>query len=136
MKKCFKCNIEKPLSEFYKHKEMADGHLNKCKDCARADTIRQRNEVKPEYYRAYDKTRARSEKRRIWRRKRLREDRAANPLANKARRAVAYALSVGKLVKQPCYCGEDKVEAHHPDYNEPLTVVWLCNKHHKEIHGR
>ncbi len=37
-KVCFRCGVLRPLTEFYKHKEMADGHLNKCKTCTKGDS--------------------------------------------------------------------------------------------------
>lgn len=53
---------------------------------------------------------------------------------NFARRQVSYALKTGTLKKEPCICGETKVDAHHGDYKRPLDVIWLCKKHHSEVH--
>jgi hypothetical protein len=59
----------------------------------------------------------------------------SNPVNQKkanARSLVYYAIKRGKLLKQTCFCGEIKVEAHHEDYNKPLEVIWLCRLHHVE----
>ena len=57
--------------------------------------------------------------------------RERNPLKVKARRKVYIELRAGRLKKQPCEkCGAKKVEAHHPDYNKPLDIQWLCYYHH------
>ncbi len=37
IKICFKCKLEKEIKHFYKHPEMGDGHLNKCKECTKKD---------------------------------------------------------------------------------------------------
>jgi len=51
MKKCFKCNIVKEFTEFYKNPRMADGRVNKCKECNKNDVKLNyiTNKANPEY---------------------------------------------------------------------------------------
>jgi len=53
------------------------------------------------------------------------------------------AILKGKLTPEPCEeCGEYNfmkdgrvsVQAHHNDYNKPLTIKWLCQKCHHKWH--
>lgn len=32
------------------------------------------------------------------------------------------------------YRCEGQLEGHHPDYSKPLEVIWLCIRHHTDLH--
>ena len=129
-KTCFKCNKTLPLEAFYKHKAMADGHLNKCKECTKKDVDAHRQE-NIERIRAYDRSRGSRQDSSY-----VKEYRAANDDKYKAHSLVNRAVKTGKITRQPCFvCGCEKTEAHHPDYSSPLDVVWLCPAHHKQAHA-
>ena len=66
---------------------------------------------------------------------RKREYRKQNPDKDRANQIVRIEKKHGRLVPQPCeVCGKEKVDAHHEDYSKPLEVVWLCKKHHRQLH--
>lgn len=148
MKTCICCGCDKPLSDYYEHAKMADGHLNKCKECQKANS-RTNREKNLAQHQAYDRARSNLPHRV--------DARAAygttatgtaalarakssylqrHPDRRKANTAVRVAIRDGKLQRDPCWaCGEVKVEGHHPDYSLPLDVIWLCKKHHQQLHN-
>lgn len=131
-KTCFKCNVEQPLSEFYKHPQMADGHLNKCKGCTKSD-VRQNRKVRLEHYRSYD--RARGNRQTL---ENLRAYRKENPVKWAAHRAVSNALRAGRITRaDSCEsCGAvGTLHGHHDDYARPLDVRWLCPACHHAWHA-
>lgn len=149
MKTCFKCLQSLPMEAFYKHSGMADGRLGKCKDCTKSDVSKHR--IKNiERIRSYDKLRgsaphrvaarkeyAKTEAGKAAHRKALKVSRSRFPERSKARNAVSSAIRDGRLVPWPVcaiHTCDKKPQAHHPDYDRPLDVVWLCPPHHKEAH--
>jgi len=150
MKDCFKCGATKPYTDFYTHKGMKDGFLNKCKACTKRDAKEHRSE-NIEYYRKYDRDRHVNDQERRrknhanskkWRKENpsrhvelTKRWRVNNPEKHQAHKKVSNALRNGKLIKMCCQvCGDENTQAHHADYSRPLDVDWLCKRHHDEAH--
>ena len=134
MKTCFKCNVSKPLVDFYKHSAMADGYLGKCKECTKFDANNHRAS-NLEKIRQYDRDRAKNPERSKASAEISKAWRSEDKRRMKCHNAVAKAIKSGVLTRLPCVrCGEVKSLAHHEDYDEPLNVMWLCQPCHKQRH--
>lgn len=132
-KTCFKCREEKPVEEFYRHPKMADGHLGKCKECAKRD-VKANYANRREQYSDYEQ--GRNVARREIKREYERLHNLRNPEKYKARYAVTNAIRDGRLQRQPCEICGDAAQAHHEDYSKPFEIRWLCFTHHRGEHGQ
>lgn len=148
-KKCNTCGFVKPLGDFPLHKNMMDGHINKCKVC-RSAYAKQYREGNIEYCKAYDTERNKTEHRKISRKKRLKERMEDPEFRNnlKTKRDIweakvslkrwansqwSDALRCGKVTRaRECEkCGaKDDLHGHHEDYTKPLDVITLCRTCH------
>jgi hypothetical protein len=145
---CRKCGDDKPITEFYVHKQMADGYLNICKVCVKLRVKKHRSEN--DSVREYDRRRYWEDPARMEYAKKQRKEWYANnkerafenakkqikknPEKRRAHNMVSNAIRSGKLLKQPCKICGATAHAHHDDYAKPLEVIWLCPTHHMRLH--
>lgn len=127
-KKCFKCGAVKNIDNFYKHPRMGDGHLNKCIECTKKDSIKTYNNIKNNPEKAF-KERIRQA---IKEKKRRKEGRAI-----KGERSVVVdcykkkAVTSAQHIKAP-----EGMHKHHWSYNEKhfKDVVIIPYELHVKIH--
>lgn len=142
MKECKGCGVLKPVEEYHKASHLVGGRRNKCKECVAAYmkspsiVLAQSNYAKTLKGREIRKTYASTDAGKETARKSHRASKEKNPERKAARVAVHKAVARGSLAKLPCWvCGSViEIEGHHADYSAQLDVVWLCKKHHDEIH--
>lgn len=155
---CKKCDTEKDSDQYYANDRT-------CKDCRKAAVRKNRAEKVDYYreydkvrFKEDPKVRARhrryqatdagkesvSKSRQKWYESNKEkvyattvEYRAEFPKKYAAHSAVHCAKIKGILIPKPCeICGtEVSINAHHDDYDHPLTVRWLCASHHQQWHA-
>ena len=123
MKKCKTCREVKPVSEYYYNKRYK-GYFWECKAC---NNIRRRD------WSINNPEKARRQKRKL-----KRDYRTKYPGRYFANNKVGSTLRNGTL-HRPDFCSccnkACKPQAHHPNYNKPLEVQWLCEGCHKKFHA-
>jgi hypothetical protein len=132
MKKCFKCNLEKPFTEFYKHNKMGDGYLGKCKDCAKKDTSQRQDVMKlNSEWVNLERIRGRDKYRRLYV-----GTGKGNSKNNKAYFSKYPEKSKAKNLSSNMIKPFDEAEKHHWSYNEEHAkdVIWLTKKQHMKAH--
>lgn len=120
-KVCFKCGRELPLSSFYKHSRMGDGHLNKCKDCTRKDVSENtaKKTSNPEWRRK-ERERGREKYRRLGYK--------ANKMRHPETRGVTRYFQLKGVHLFGC-------EFHHWNYNFLNDVIAIPISLHRRLHN-
>ena len=121
-KRCYRCGVEKPLTEFHKHKRMPHGRRNICKECAcREERERQyRLSQDPSYY-DRERQRGRDKYRRLYADKHEKSSHKENKTTRRDIKAMGINV--------------DGYEVHHWDYNQKKDVFLLTPRAHKRVHS-
>lgn len=120
---CGTCEQFKAQGKFNRNVRRKDGLQAECREC---QAKRERRYLESE---AGREARKRSEAAKY--QKRLRD----SPEKLRARYTLRYAVRTGKIQRGKCLrCESMLTQGHHEDYSKPLEVIWVCVKHHAEMH--
>ena len=126
-KSCIHCGKYLPIDDFYVCRTMSDGHINTCKEC--------RKLYQKEYYRM----RSMDEDFLAKERERAHEKYNRQKLNGvKAKGGVREEMSfqhrnINEKLKRLGYKTAGK-DAHHFDYNRPMSVMLLSRRAHRRLH--
>ena len=131
---CKVCSTAKPLDRFAQHNHSKDGHQHACKPCATAARARRRATI------SIEQLAAGRERHLAGNRAAVRKWQAKNFAATRAQAALRNAIKAG-VIARPRRCQvrgckqTSRLQGHHYSYNAPLSVLWVCPKHHRRLHA-
>jgi len=146
-KRCSLCKQNLPLEQFYKHATGKFGRTGRCKPCymkaqkkcprvcrtCGKEFLTTKSQVQRSngYYCSYPcATKAR------WP---TQQPEISIFTKRNVRARASYHIhkKLGEDQRICCNCGSTKnVAAHHPDFNKPLTIAFLCRACHRALHSK
>lgn len=150
-KVCIYCNQDKKINEFHKNKNAKDEHSSVCKECNikrvqewRLNNLEKRNIYEKKYWSLHhDNYLLIRRKSKIKNQDKIKKQQKIWRFNNKHKIYIHYKtnkdIQKGSIEKTN-YCSNCKkhssfIHAHHPDYNDYLTVIWLCPSCHELLHN-